>query len=62
MHLIWEEVSNKPTSSKKQNPKNCGINLQRKVYWQAEMNKLLEMLEDQVCLWNVSLKVYHLKD
>ncbi|CAB3993455.1 Hypothetical predicted protein [Paramuricea clavata] len=59
-----DDVSNKPTSSKKQKAeKSGGKSLAKSKKWtDKEIDKLLEMLEDRVCLWDVSSKEYHLRD
>ena len=59
-----DDVSNKPTSSKKQKAeKSGGKSVAKSKKWtDKEIDKLLEMLEDRVCLWDVSSKEYHLRD
>ena len=59
-----DDVSNKPTSSKKQKAeKSGGKSVAKSKKWtDEEIDKLLEMLEDRVFLWDVSSKEYHLRD
>jgi hypothetical protein len=59
-----DNVSNKPTSSKKQKAEKYGGKsvAKSKKWTDKEIDKLLEMLEDRVCLWDVSSKEYHLRD
>ena len=59
-----DKVSNKPTSSKKQKAEKYGGKsvAKSKKWTDKEIDKLLEMLEDRVCLWDVSSKEYHLRD
>ena len=62
--IVEEDVSIKPTSSKKQKAEKLGgkSTAKSKKWTDKEIDKLLEMLESRVCLWDVSSKEYHLRD
>ena len=59
--IVEEDVSIKSTSSKKQKAEKLGgkSTAKSKKWTDKEIDKLLEMLESRVCLWDVSSVVIY---
>ena len=59
----FAEIGEDNVSKKQKAEKSGGKSVAKSKKWtDKEIDKLLEMLEDRVCLWDVSSKEYHLRD